>query len=182
MSLNVSMFATDVGTMSVYVVDEVDPAAFSNARVPGSGVFTERLVYRAVPAVGFVFDDVVVPLDLGAAGSVYTKLGWQGNFALTVGWESPAGTLAIWAADGVGPPPVLETDDGIPLISGLDGPVHAMSRVDRCPKCIEISPRENWVKDGWTKRLVCPRCYDPDDPLRRRRRLPLEKPGLNDRG
>jgi hypothetical protein len=64
--------------------------------------------------------------------------------------------------------------------TGRSGDVHAQSRVDECFKCGTLSLREKWIKDGWTKRLVYPDCYDPPDPLEDRRPVISEGPGLNE--
>lgn len=47
--------------------------------------------------------------------------------------------------------------------TGLSGPYQARGRADECPKCGGKSTRDTWVRDGYTKLMVCPHCYDEED-------------------
>jgi ribosomal protein S27AE len=51
----------------------------------------------------------------------------------------------------------------MPDFTGLSGPWKATGRADECPKCGGKSTRDTWVMDGYSKRFVCPRCYDPPE-------------------
>ena len=50
-----------------------------------------------------------------------------------------------------------------PQFTGLSGPVEARGRADECPKCGGKSTRDTWTRDGYTKMMVCPECYDEED-------------------
>jgi hypothetical protein len=70
----------------------------------------------------------------------------------------------------------------IPELSGLDGLEYnrAQSRVDRCRKCGLPSLRQEWVRDGYTKLLVCPHCQDPVQRDENRQPVQPEDPlGIN---
>lgn len=62
------------------------------------------------------------------------------------------------------------------LFRALSGPWQAMGRADECPICGRKSTRDTWVFSEWHKRMVCPECFDPVDPLEHRREIETEDP------
>ena len=66
--------------------------------------------------------------------------------------------------------PTLVGDNTPALYSGLPTTHHRMSRADSCPRCGQPIFREQLVRDGYTKSLVCSECWD-----RAEERYPLPK-------
>ena len=73
------------------------------------------------------------------------------RFALGYQWSGTGGIVGINTVD-------TTTQKAF---TGLEGPWRAQGRADECPKCGGKSTRDRWVRDRYTKLMVCPRCYDP---------------------
>ncbi len=111
---------------------------------------------------------ISIDLDMRGIAGLYRVPDWSGIFDLSLEWTG-ALDLVLLAAG------TLTTTGDVPIESGTEGFETARSRVERCPICGTFMPREQMVKDGFRHGLkVCPECYDPPDPLERRR-YPAER-------
>lgn len=148
------------GTLTVYVVPETHPAAFSNSRLPNtlSEVQVGSLATGAITGG----QTLSIPLTIATLTPYHRASGFQGAMAFSVHWAATsAQTLLLTEFPNTGMP-TLVTEE-LPEITGLEGPWKAEARADRCPKCGTLSTRDTWVRDGYTKMMVCPNCWDPVD-------------------
>ena len=169
------------GTLTVRLSPEVSPDQYSGTNLP---LAADGEIVGTVDIDGV--GPVVIPLDIGKMTARYRRYDWPGAFALSLQWTG-AGDLTVLSREGANAlatpafaPTITVT--GVGELTGLEGPWKARSRADRCPRCGHPSVREEWVRDGYTRTLVCKRCWDPDDPLRYRRVPRPETPGINDAG
>ena len=95
-----------------------------------------------------------------------------------VAWVNSTGGDAYTLAG----PDMTMRAEVLPELTGLDGLQYnrAQSRVDRCRKCGLPSLRQEWVRDGYSKLLVCPNCWDPKQRDEDRQPVQPEDPlGIN---
>lgn len=90
---------------------------------------------------------------------------FNGTIAFTIAWEDATAALLH---SGVAPTsgaltPTLVGDNTPALFSGLPTGHHRLSRADSCPRCGTPIFREQLVRDGYTKSLVCKDCWDRDE-------------------
>lgn len=140
----------------VLVPRRVGFTGFSSSVMPSQQLVTPKAAEVTVPAGTADLELDIATQLLAAQGQV----GFSGTLGLVLRLSS--GSLTF------GDSATLETTEG-PFFTGLRGPWKAQSRADECPKCGGKSVRETWVRDGYTRQLVCPSCYDPPDRTRHRR-------------
>jgi hypothetical protein len=157
-----TLATTAAGTLTIYIVDETSPAAFSNARVPGGGVLTETLVCTEVftdnpVTFSATLDMSVIQGALGGVENPYHLLGHDGSMSFTIGWTSTAG-IAVLAADG----PTL-TLVGTSWHSGIAGitPIGGRGHVDE--RTGQLTTEDDLIRDGYSGALVLPENWDPPD-------------------
>ena len=169
MTLGFGYITSGAGTVAVYLVDENDPTAFSNSRVPGGGVITERQVHSSTLAA--TTDTAALTLDMGVIGGAldgatdpYHGLGFAGNFSLTIEWTSTAGNLALGSVEF----PALLTQASLTLVgvswhSGIAGisPIGGRGHVD--DRTGQFATEDDLIRDGYTDSLVLPENWDPPD-------------------
>lgn len=140
---------------------------------------------------GTVLDFTLDSIGLSLVNSVITHPNWNrylifqartANYA-SVGvpfFQIPptyTGQYADAAVDPAGPDLITEeiAYEDIGAIRGNSGPEtgrpwkdgghDGVSRLDRCPRCGNLSLRSRWVRDGFAHGLrVCQDCYDPTRP------------------
>jgi len=172
-SLTLSLYVTGggaTGVLTVGLCNDLNEAVFSNTNLPSAQ--NTYQVYSATHTF-VLLDTVTIPLDMEAAGPpsgafvgdvfddpmrLLGHSGFQGNIALVLTFTGGLVTFDI--TDTL-------TADQEPFLTGLHTGSAKLSRADWCPRCGSPMFREQFVKDGYTKGLVCPSCYDP--PTRRRR-------------
>lgn len=171
------------GTLSVYIVPEAAPTSYSNSRLPGNlgETSTKLLATHAVPDDPS-FAPFTITLDPAPAMGYVNSAQWNGTIALSFHWLADNGTPRSFMSTEhslYDNNTVLTTTESS-FLTGKVGPWQAHSRVDRCPKCGEITLREKLSEDGWNEgMLVCARCWDPPEPRPLFTR-PRERKGIND--
>jgi hypothetical protein len=166
----------ETGTLTLYAVQMPVRAAFSTANPPtprsaGFGAVALTLTNATAQAVTVALSTATgqaTPIDhqlttLNVDGVLYrTALGmtWSGT-----GGSIEVDTFSVTHQQG---------------FTGLVGHHDAYGRADECPKCGGFSVRDTWVRDAWTDLMVCHRCYDPDDPLGKRRSSRGEQSPVNE--
>ncbi len=184
LAVTFSVLSATAGDVVVRVRSELDPGAFADGNLPETGegitlaTFTDPFALAATATF-------TIPLAAGAnstafrnnfdtVASRFGRAGWVGRVALSITdtLAAPVAVVATGATLAVG---------AVPAISGLDGPGSGRSRPDACPKCGDISLRETWVRDGYTRMMVCPNagCWDPPDLVGRRTPRP-RRPLINE--
>ena len=135
-----------------------------------SGAHTFAVGVQSTFTLGLDVD----PLQAGSfVGSFQTPMqvignsSFSGNFALVVTYDSALAVTLDVAT-------VALTTDETPYLSGLPTTKHRLSRADFCPRCGEAIFREQLRPDGYTKTLVCSKCWDPAE-RRYPRRPPLKE-------
>lgn len=174
LTLNLTVTAPQSGTLTFRLRVEADPGEFSNSNLPQGG--TSGLVVTSVdPFATATTASVVFNLQAavteGALGTSFDTVlsrlrrgDWAGRYAISITHDLTGGDSLVFDTSAV----TLSVDaEG--ALTGLDGPMWKSSRPDFCPRCGQVSLRETWVRDGVTKTLVCPDCYDPPDLSRHRR-------------
>jgi len=157
------------GTLGVELCNDLDEAVFSNTNLPSTqatiSVYSAAVTLVVGTAQACTLTLGVEPLQTGSfvgetesAMQVLGHSGFQGNVALVVTWD---GTLSTFATTAT------LVGDETPFLTGIHSGKTRQSRADWCPRCGTPMFREHFIKDGYTKTLVCPSCYDP--PVQRRR-------------
>lgn len=148
---------TGTGTVTVYCVRENSCRAFSTASMPSA----RRLVEVGSVAADFTTPnaEATVSLSLNEALGAATPL----KTVLSFGADANALGLALaWdSVDDVVVAPTALALTYQDAFTGLEGPWKAQGRADHCPKCGLPSTRDRWVRDRFSDRMVCRRCYDP---------------------
>lgn len=174
-SLNVG----GVGTLSIYAVQQNSAAVFTT----GSALPRYRHKQLVQTVTGNISDGnsitTSIPLNDPLTGVAFASrrmlhFGADPNvFGLILSWVGPD----IEAA-------VTLTATYQEAFTGLSGPDRALGRADECPKCGGKSTRDTWVRDRFSDKMVCPRCYDPqsfeDVDARRGARSGREREGVNE--
>lgn len=205
LELAVNAVASAATTMSLFVVDQVNPPVFSTgAQAPGTLRDNNQLLEVArTPWLGtelagaaYTFtapdngnaDAVlqgVAARGIAHLNKVYRRVGFSGAISFVVDFttEVGAGNVGTFeTVEGGAQVPNLVTVE-FTDITGIEGHVDAWSRVSRCPRCARILPRQLFVEDGFRRGLlVCTKCYDPPDFHAEwgRRLVGTEREGIND--
>jgi hypothetical protein len=175
----------ETGTLSLYAVQMPVRAAFSTGNPPSPrsaafGALSTTLTNAAASVL-------TVPLSTAPVGgqgaSVPSPIDHQlvsrnpdsadaaiFRTALGLTWSGTGGDIAVASFN-------VTHQQGL---TGLVGHHEAYGRADECPKCGGKSVRDEWVRDAWTDLMVCHRCYDPDDPLGKRRSSRGEQAPVNE--
>lgn len=154
------------GTLRIEIVPEANPAVFGpdGTATRNPGTLNEALVttYTVAPSLPIPTTHTI-GLDPGPIGAFQRRDGFQGVVAFSILWTATSSGQTIFFNDFViVPRPTFTTTEG-PVFTGLEGPWQAQGRADYCPKCAQPSTRDTWVMDGYTKSMVCSRCWDPAD-------------------
>jgi hypothetical protein len=153
------------GTFAVNLCNDVNEAVFTSVNRPTLQVVIP--VYSAIHT--FVLGtSVSIPLRLGvdplqtggfvgATESALQVLGnseFQGNVALTLTFSGDSITFATG---------ITLVGDETPFLTGLPTTKRRYSSADFCPRCGTPVFREQLIRDGYTKGLVCSDCWDRDE-------------------
>jgi hypothetical protein len=84
--------------------------------------------------------------------SVQRQVSWNG--VISLGLTNSSSTILT---------DITLVSEELSTLTGLNTAKHRMSRPDHCPRCAKPMWREDLVKDGYTKSLVCEDCWDPPD-------------------
>lgn len=198
--LNISLVVSSVSAtaprqLSLYSVVELDPVQFGPTRLPENLTTVElaRLTITGAETPGttltFTMPDgnaAVNAVGISRFNGIYRKRGFQGNVAFTLQWlDSSHGDRINLVTDEhptLGAPTMVTTEFND--TTGMEGHLKAWSRIDRCPRCSKLQPREHFVEDGFKPGLlVCRRCWDEPDFYSefRGKRVGRETEGLNER-
>ena len=165
------------GTLTVGMVDELNGAVFSNGNLPSAQTLipvysaTETIVLGNSITVTFSLDAPspatggFVGNSLDTAARLLGHSDFQGKVALVLSFTGGLGTFTGNESLVV---------DTVPFLTGLLSTKTMQSRADFCPRCGSPMFRERLVKDGYTKSMVCPSCWDPPEVKRRPWRPPKE--------
>lgn len=165
LTLRLVVLATTSGDVTIRVRTEPDPGVFATANLPESGTGISVASFTD-PFSTVTSADLAVPLATGANSDTFSN-----NFdtvARRFGVSDWAGRIAFSITDTLAAPVGVNVTDTVvvvavvPELSGLVGPF-GRSRPDWCPKCGHASLRETWIRDGYTRQLVCVDCWDPPD-------------------
>lgn len=178
-SLVLRAVSANQGVITVHYVDELDPAAFgASPNLPSQRTTVEVGSTAFVSAVQV---HVTIPLDLERITFRQRSLNWNGRLAFVVTWSLATNLVVVMSeAANSANHPRLETEE-LNYVTGVARYGDAHSRIDRCPRCGRLQPRELFVKDGFVRNLlVCTRCYDEPDLVHKTGIRPgRERPGIN---
>lgn len=160
------------GTLNVDLVNSLDEPPFGVANLP-----TNQTVMRVYSWPQTIVDTYPFSANLGLnfcshanpdqfvgqaeqALQVLGHADFQGTMALVITLDA-AGVVAI------NPTNITLDSNEEPWYTGKPTDRSRLSRADFCPRCGTTLFREQLVRDGFTGALVCPRCYDPPERIRR---------------
>lgn len=143
------------GTLTVYLVEETDPAAFSGSRLPGS--LTETQV-GTITVTSTTIGSLAPAL--GTVTQRYRRVGWKGTLAFTFAWSSSGADLTISRANATN---TSLTGSDRNLESGLVGRRWLGSRILRDHKTGEQIREDEAVLDPLTRGLVASENADPPE-------------------
>jgi len=153
------------GTLTVTIVDDIDEAVFSATNLPSTQatlpLYSGIHDTSTLTAIPITLNLGVDPLQTGnfvggteSALQILGHSGFQGNVALIV-----IHTGALCQFDRS---PTLVGDE-TPFLTGLPTTKRRYSSADFCPRCSRPIFREQLIRDGYTKGLVCSDCWDRDE-------------------
>jgi hypothetical protein len=152
------------GTFTVSLVNELNMGLFSNTNLPNSQLLipvytaTETFSLGSTHTVLFDLEQSTTSNTIGGwvtPGQVLQHSVFQGNIALVLTFT---GTETTFATASLG----LVIDQE-PYLTGLPTTRRRYSSADWCPRCGTPIFREQLIRDGYTKGLVCPQCWDRDE-------------------
>jgi len=164
------------GTLAIALCNDLNEAVFSNTNLPTNQatlpLYSAAHTFQAGVAVPITLNLGATELQTGAfvggvesANQVLNHSGFGGNLALVLTFTGVFTQFATSAA---------LVGDEVPFLSGLPSSKPMVSRADCCPRCGTPMFREQLVEDGYTRTLVCSRCWDPAEQRRRRYVPPKE--------
>lgn len=149
---------------------ELDPGVFSGSNFPESG---DRLALTYIEA-----SDTTIDLGFGGVDTPFSNSNFR-TVAYYLSREGHSGKVAFSIASSVATGHIIDINNTKLLVetvgelSGLEGSIEAgkLSRPEFCSRCGHPVFRQDLVKDGYTRTLVCQDCYDPTErrPVRLRR-------------
>lgn len=175
LGLTLTTSAGSDSTARVYMVNEVDPAAFSDSRLPGDGSLDEIPVSDliTIPA-GTSLGEFPLPLNMGPSTTVplgpgipniYNRTGFLGAMAFVILLD-PGSILTVRFANGGNP--ATFTGLGQPFDSGLVG-LRPGERAAMDERTGQFTSEDNLTEDGYHQGLrVLPENRDPRRPERPR--------------
>lgn len=152
---------TPTGTFTIGLVNNINEPVYSNTNLPSAQttilLYSAACDFSSLAATPFSLQLGVEQLQgnqyVGGIKSAMQVLGhssFQGHIALVLTFTGDV-TFST-AAPLVG--------DETPFLTGLPTTKRRYSRADWCPRCGQPIFREQLIRDGYTKSLVCSDCWD----------------------
>ncbi len=168
------------GTFSLWVVNDPIPTKFTDVTYMPSQLLANAYLSSDAVAVPLIPIDTEyeVTIDLDSLYPVYRQSNWNGRLNFFFQHTGQAIGINFYSGDSAFPPRIETVE--LPFLTGVEKYVDARSRVDRCPRCGEITIREKLIQDGFISGnyLVCKECWDPEDVVARP--IPPDLPPIND--